>query len=108
LQFRRHRFNPWVGKISWRRKWQPTPVFLPGKCYGQKNMVGYSPWGYKIVGHDLVTKQQHILGLRYNSEQFLTMRLITFSWVRDNNTSKTKIISGTEKCYKEDKILCVL
>ena len=35
-------FNPWVGKISWRRKWQPTPVFLPGKSHGRWNLVGYS------------------------------------------------------------------
>ena len=35
----------WVGKIPWRRKWQPTPVFLPGKPHGQRSLVGYSPWG---------------------------------------------------------------
>ena len=40
-------FNPWVGKISWRRKRQPTPVFLPGKSHGQRSLVGYSPWGRK-------------------------------------------------------------
>ena len=40
-------FNPWVGKISWRKKWQPTPVFLPGKSHGRWNLVGYSPWGRK-------------------------------------------------------------
>ena len=40
-------FNPWVGKISWRRKWQPTPVFLPGKSHGWRSLVGYSPWGRK-------------------------------------------------------------
>ena len=39
--------NPCVRKISWRRKWQPTPVFLPGKSYGQRRLVGYSPWGCK-------------------------------------------------------------
>ena len=44
---KRHRFNPWVGKIPWRRKWQPTPVFLPGKSHGQRSLVGYSPWGRK-------------------------------------------------------------
>ena len=43
-QCRRHRFNPWVGKVPWRRKWQPTPVFLPGKFHGQRSLVGYSPW----------------------------------------------------------------
>ena len=41
------RFNPWVGKIPWRRKWQPTPVLLPGKFHGLRRLVGYSPWGRK-------------------------------------------------------------
>ena len=48
------RFNPWVGKISWRRKWQPTPVFLPGKSHGWRSPVGYSPWGHR-VGSDWAT-----------------------------------------------------
>ena len=38
---------PWVGKIPWRREWQPTPVFLPGESHGQRSLVGYSPWGCK-------------------------------------------------------------
>ena len=38
---------PGSGKISWRRKWQPTPVFLPGKSHGWKSLVGYSPWDHK-------------------------------------------------------------
>ena len=41
------RFNPWIGTISWRRKWQPTPVFLPGKSHGWRSLVGCSPWGRK-------------------------------------------------------------
>jgi len=40
-----HRFDPWVRKIPWRRKWQPAPVFLSGKSHGQKSLTGYSPWG---------------------------------------------------------------
>ena len=51
---RRHGFDPWVGKIPWRRKWQPTPVFLAGKFHGQRSLVGYSPWGHR-VRHDLET-----------------------------------------------------
>ena len=39
--------NPWDGKIPWRRKWQPTPVSLPGKSRGQTSLVGYSSWGRK-------------------------------------------------------------
>ena len=44
---RRLGFNPWVGKILWRRKWQPTPVLLPGESHGWRSLVGYSPWGRK-------------------------------------------------------------
>ena len=38
-------FDPWVGKIPWRRKWQPTPVLLPGESQGQRSLVGHSPEG---------------------------------------------------------------
>ena len=57
-QNRRHRFNTWVGKIPWRRKRQPTPVFLPEKSRGQRSLASYSPWGRKQVGQDLATEQQ--------------------------------------------------
>ena len=51
---RRHKspgFHPWVEKISWRRAWEPTPVFLSGETHGQRSLAGYSPWGRR-VGHD--------------------------------------------------------
>jgi len=38
---KKHKFDPWVGKIPWRRKWQSTPVFLPGKSHGQRGLAGY-------------------------------------------------------------------
>ena len=41
-----------------RRKWEPTPVPLPGKSQGQRSLAGYSVWGYKSVGHNIATKQQ--------------------------------------------------
>ena len=40
-------FDSWVGKILWSRKWQPVPVFLPGKFHGQRSLAGYSQWGRK-------------------------------------------------------------
>ena len=55
-QCRRHQtlgFDPWVRKILWRRAWQPTPVFLPGKFHGQKSQAGYSPRGR--TGHTEAT-----------------------------------------------------
>ena len=44
---RRCGFDPWVRKIPWRRKQQPTPVFLPRKSHEQRSLVGWSPWGHK-------------------------------------------------------------
>ena len=46
-QFRRDEFDPWVRKVPWSRKWQPTPVFLPGKSHGQRSQAGYCTWGHK-------------------------------------------------------------
>ena len=49
-QCRRHKrpgFDPWVGRIPWRRAWQPTLVLLPGKSHGQRSLAGYSPQGHK-------------------------------------------------------------
>ena len=60
--------DPWVGIIPWRRKWQPTPVFLPGKSQGQRSLVGYPPWGLQRVIHSLVTEQQQTTKL---STEFL-------------------------------------
>ena len=47
--------NPWVRKIPWRREWQPTPVFLPGKYHGWRSVAGRSPWGLR----DLATERKH-------------------------------------------------
>ena len=49
---KRCKFNPWVREIPWRRKWQPTPVFLPGESHHKRNMTGYSPWDHKRVKHN--------------------------------------------------------
>ena len=53
MRLKRHRFRPWVVKIPCSRKWQPAPVFLPGKSHGQRSLAGYSPWGCKELntGH---------------------------------------------------------
>ena len=44
---RKLRFNPWVRKVLWRKKWQPIPVFLPRKSHEQRSLAGYSPWSHK-------------------------------------------------------------
>ena len=48
---RRPMFDPWVGKIPWRKKWQPSPAFLPGESLGQRSLVGYSSWGRRVASN---------------------------------------------------------
>ena len=62
-------FDPWVEKIPWRRKWQPTPVLLPGKFHGWRILVGYSPWGLKELD---TTEQLHIIDIDLKIQLFST------------------------------------
>ena len=62
-RWNRSRFNPWVKKVPWSRKWQPTAVFLPGKFHRQRSLVGYSPWRLReldVIKHACM--QQHRVG----------------------------------------------
>ena len=58
-RLKRHGFDPWVGKIPWRRARQPTPVFLPGEPHGQRSLAGYSPWGREESDTTEVTAHTH-------------------------------------------------
>ena len=90
---RRQRVHHWSGEIPWRREWQPTPGFLPGKCHGQRNLAGYGPWGHKksdrawklVVNHFInkrkslglapgsVSFSYNMCGASYMSLEFLTL-----------------------------------
>ena len=90
-QCRRHKrwgFDPWVRKIPWSRKWQPTPIFLPGKFHGQKSLAGYNPWDSKESGtteHTHCNKSyvnlislslsQNIILYKFNAFSILTKHL---------------------------------
>jgi len=63
---RRCGFDPWVEKIPWRRKWQPTPVFLPGESHGQRSLEGYSLWGPKRVRQDWACAR-YMIHRQYNA-----------------------------------------
>ena len=76
-QFRRSRrpgFDPWVGKIPWRSKWQPTAGFLPGEAHGQRSLAGYSPWGHTGVGQDAATGRTHMAMLPSASRELPATR----------------------------------
>ena len=63
LQYGRPEFHPWIGKIPWRRKWQPAPVFLPGESHGRRSLGGYSSWS---VGLNWVTSLSFFLSFKLN------------------------------------------
>ena len=103
---RRLRFHPQVGKIPWRRGWQPAPVFLPGESHGHRSLAGYSPWGHKEsdttertcirgfppVRNDLLAKaEQGLLPsslVRVSTPQALGRGLITGCWHPGNKANQ--------------------
>ena len=79
---RRCRFDPWVEKIPWRRKWQPTPVFLPGKSQGQRSLAGYGSWDHKESDMTWVrahthTKYSFKFGVAKIQQNFLSSEAIS-------------------------------
>ena len=74
--------DPWVGKLPWRRKWQPTPVLLPGKFHGRRSLVGYSPWDCKELH---TTEQLHFSNVHgniiYNNQMWKQPNCPISRWV---------------------------
>ena len=60
LTMQERRLDPCVAKIPWRRKWQPTPVFLPGGSHGHRSLADYSPWDHRRMINNLTAKQYHL------------------------------------------------
>ena len=71
----RRGFNPWVGKIPWRRAQQPIPVFLPGESHGQRSLAGYSPCGLKKLDSYLAPMGSRVPGLSSGGSRALEHRL---------------------------------
>ena len=70
----------WVGKVLWRMKWLPTPVFLPGKSHGQRSLAGYSPQGHKELDVTVFS----------NTICSLCVSCITYKWHLFKNKRKTQ------------------
>ena len=92
-------FDPWVGKIPWRRKWQPTPVFLPGESHGWRSLVGYSPRVAKsrtrlsdFTFTSCLTTVDHCLANHKNVKNCITGKsqqgALMTSWNRDQKTNR--------------------
>ena len=75
LQCRRPGIDPWVGKIPWRREWQPTLVFLPGEFHGQRSLMGYSPWSHKELNTTEQLTHTHMYNTHTHTHTHDRMRL---------------------------------
>ena len=89
LQCMRPGFYPWVGKIPRRRKWQPTPVFLPAKSHGRRSLAGYSLWGCKESD---TTEQLHIHLLQHSNKRALFKKNVI------SNVSKGILMLVAQSC----------
>ena len=67
-----NRFCPWARKMPWRRKWQPTPVFLPEESRGQRSLAGYIVHGFSRVRDDLVTNPPGKIYTKHRDERLLS------------------------------------
>ena len=106
---RRLGFDPWVRKIPWRRKWQPSPVFWPGKSHGQRSLVDYSPWGRKES--DMTERLHfHFLCLQFlhSWALWISPRLKTCDWcpymyscidICKNTHTQTFIVTCTDRAW---------
>ena len=91
-RYKRCGFDPWVGKIPWRRKCQPTPAFLPGEFHGLRSLVGYSPWSHKRVRHDLATKPTSLPQDSLKNwifQPFITGIIKDLTWLLEDKTPTT-------------------
>ena len=87
---RRPRFDAWVGNISWRGAWQPTPVILPGDSHGQRSLVGYSPQHHKESDMTEVTEHS---GMNINTSQVF----LSEPWILKPQSSLEKHRSLVER-----------
>ena len=96
---RKSGFHPWVGKITWRRKWQPSPVFLPEKSHWQKSLAGYSPKGQKESDTTECPRKHPILV----NKICIVFFILVDSWLDYTPTSwKWKIQSQSIRSLKND------
>ena len=92
-QCKRHGFNPWVRKIPWRRKWQPTLVFLPVKSRGQRSLAGYSPVG--------ITKSRTWLG-------DWTTTMLKVLWTSHSRMSGSRWVTAPTCSSRSLRLFCTV
>ena len=95
---KRHWFYPWVRKVPWRRKWQPVPVFLPGKFHRQWSLEGYSPWGRiefdttKLLSAYILQEYFLILFKAFSNQKNMNTIVLNSKYGKEDETSHKCIL----------------
>ena len=115
-------FNSWVGKIPWRRKWQPTPRFLSGKSYGQRTLAGYSPWGKESDMTEKLTHNTYLFFYLWNISVFppsppflhpnpmcgfFYANILDFYWFLSEESSAMGISTGNSNAGISASLICM-
>ena len=85
----------------WRRKWQPTPVFLPGESHGQRSLAGYGPWGDKGVGQNLAIKNYKQSASFLQGQNILSASLkLLNNFLRLQNANSSKALTSKRNFFQ--------
>ena len=96
-------FDPWVGKVPWRRDQQPTPVFLPGESHGQRSLAGYSPWGCRESDTTEPLSTQHTHTMPGTWELLLTTQLGVWLETTEGSNFFITLFSLQKQCNHKEK-----
>ena len=110
-QSRTHRrcgFDSWVGKIPWRRKWQPIPVFLPGKSHGQRSLVGYSLWGHRVTCNWTYTHSVKDRKFNKSCDKLFTVKYGGKHEIQRNSTKDVNCSSAIFWLWENEVILALV
>ena len=104
---KRHRFNPWVGKIPWWQAWQPAMVLFPGESLGQRRLADYCPWGHKESDTTTNTTIPHIYVHQWYWAFFFFNYFLVWFWYQGNPVFKNGLwkcsLSSFLKYFKKDR-----
>ena len=103
---KRRGFDPWVGKIPWRRAWQPSLVFLPVESRGQRNLVDYSPRGSQRTGHDQGTNTSPFFPVFLPGKSQGQRSLVGYSTRSHDESKSTERVSPLTGPRKLDLLPC--
>ena len=105
---KRQGFDPWVGKIPWRRAWQPAPVFLPGESHGQRSRGGYSPQGHKELDGTEVTQHACMTVWSGPKANYMVKNSECYSWKDKGSPIQSELLISQMTVKRSSELLSAI